>query len=151
MARERFVKFSRDAVYLWQAGPGNGREIVVLVVQADVVGQDVEGSVVGVCFGGCERVQGAFLFLGGGDALLLEFFHRLGTARLDLGEKVVLGNEMSCARVQRAGEERAEEKVQNRLERSSAHLSEDVVKGELGDEVQNVNRGEWRAVYKHGS
>lgn len=31
--------------------PGDGGEVVVFVVKADIVGENVEGSVVGVCLG----------------------------------------------------------------------------------------------------
>ena len=59
MRRQRFVEFTGDAVQRVQACPGDGREIVMFVVQADVVGEDIQGAVVGVGFWGLD-----FAFLG---------------------------------------------------------------------------------------
>lgn len=108
MTRQRLVELARDAVQLGQLRPRDGGEIVVLVVQADVVGEDVEGSVVGVCLWrrqGVERVRRGgcrFLRLFG-----LEVGEGLGAAGFRVREEVVLRDEVACAGVQGAGEEGA--------------------------------------------
>lgn len=62
MAGQRLVELARDGVQLVQFRPGDGGEIVVLVVQAHVVGEDIQRAVVGVCLRrgqGVEWVGGA--------------------------------------------------------------------------------------------
>ena len=46
VARQVAVEFIRDLVQLPKPGPRNSRKVVVLIVQADVVGQDVQNTVV---------------------------------------------------------------------------------------------------------
>jgi len=50
MLWEGLVEFAGDFSQLRKACPWDCREIVVLIVQADIVGEEVEGSVVGKCF-----------------------------------------------------------------------------------------------------
>lgn len=67
MAGQRLVELARDPVEDRQSGPRDGWEVMVLVVQADIVGEDVEGAVVGVCLWrgeGIERVRLAVLIIG---------------------------------------------------------------------------------------
>lgn len=59
--------------------PRDSGEIMVLVMQADVVGEDVEGSVIGVRF--WRRERGKRMFFGFRVTVLrfrLEFLQRLG-------------------------------------------------------------------------
>jgi hypothetical protein len=56
MTRQGFVKLARDAMERMQSCPGDGWEIVMFVMQADVVGEAVEGPIVGVGFGGRKTI-----------------------------------------------------------------------------------------------
>lgn len=56
MAGEGFIEFASDAVQLVQSCPGDSGEVVVLVMQAHVVGEEVEGAVVRVGFRWGKRV-----------------------------------------------------------------------------------------------
>lgn len=49
MRREWLVELARDLSQLMKSGPGNRREVMVLVVQTDVVGEEVENAIVRVC------------------------------------------------------------------------------------------------------
>ena len=84
----------------------------MFVMQTYVVRQDVEWSVVGVCFGGREVIQGMGRFLFGGFRLLL--CDRLRSV-VDLGEEVMFCDEVACAWMERAGEERAQDEVEEGL------------------------------------
>lgn len=102
-----------------QLRPGDGREVVVLVVQTDVVGEDVQRAIVGVGFRGRQRVERVRLLL----LVLLLVLDGLGTV-LHVGEEIVLGNKVPGAGVQRAGEEGACNKVEERLERTPGDFGE---------------------------
>lgn len=124
------VELAGDVVELVEAGPGDGGEVVVLVVQADVVRQEVEGPVV--------RVG-----LGHGDAV-----GRVGLRRRHRRIHVVLGDEVAGERVQAAGQERREHEVQQRLRAQRAQHHG--VEGELGGDVEGRDPGEGHAVHGHG-
>lgn len=124
------VEFVRDAVQLGEPGPRDRREVVVLVVQADVVGEEVENAVV--------RVR-----LRDGDLV-----RRVRGVLLGLLEDIVLGDEVAGAGVQRAGQKAAQDQICQRF--SSCKLDEGVVKGELDDNVEQVNLGERQVVDEHG-
>lgn len=94
----------------------------MLVVQPDIVGEDIQGSVVGVGLRGRQRVERMRLLL----LVLLLILDRLGSV-LHLGEEVVFGDEVPGARVQRAGKEGTSNQVQERLERPAGELGEGVV------------------------
>lgn len=53
MGRKGLVKFAGNMTKFWKAGPRDGRKVVVLVVQTYVVGEEVQGTVIGVCFYRC--------------------------------------------------------------------------------------------------
>lgn len=133
--RQVRIKFLGNPVQLGQPRPRDGREVVVLVVQADVVGEEVQGTVV------AER-------LGHGD--LVPRHPRL---RHDLLVDVVLRNEMPGRRVQRAGEEGRQEEVQQRAESKVARQQGDkgVVEGQLDDDVEGVDPGQGDLVDHHGA
>lgn len=126
MAGQLVVELAGDGAKLGQAGPGDGGEVVVLVVQADVVGQKVEGTVVGKGLGDRDVVGG--VALGGGDGLV----------------DVVLGDEVAGERVEGAGEEGGEEEVEDGVEAEGG--VEGVVEGELDGDVEVVDPGEGDAV-----
>lgn len=147
VAGQRFVELLRDLVQLWQAGPRDSREIMVFIVQANIVGKDVEGTIVRVRLRRRERVQGMFLL-----RLILPssflFLNRFSPARLDVGEEVVFGDKVSCARVQGTRQERAQYEIVQWL-RGTAELDDAVVEDKLGNEIQDMDRGERRAVDEH--
>ena len=104
-----FVEIVRDAVQGVQARPGDGREVVVLVVQANVVGEEIQRSVVRVCFRERNLVGGIHsVFVG-------------------LLENVMFGDEVAGAGVERAGEEAAHDQVSQGP--SSCESNECVIEG----------------------
>lgn len=131
MVGEVVVELLGDAVELGQAGPGDGGEVVVLVVQADVVGEDVEGPVVRV------RLR-----------------DRRAVVRVRLGGRhglvhVVLGDEVAGQRVQAAGQEGGQDEVEHGLH---AHgLEDDSIEDDLHGEVDTGDPGEGHAVDAHGA
>lgn len=130
VVREIGVELAGDIVELVEAGPGDGGEVVVLVVQADVVRQEVEGPVVGVRLGDGDAVGG--IGLGGRDG------------RID----VVLGDEVAGERVQAACEEGGQQEVQHgpAAERADNHGVEE----DLHSDVEGRHPGEGDAVHGHG-
>ena len=129
--RQFIVKLVRNAVQLGKPCPRDCREVMVLVVQADVVCEVVENAVVRVRLWDGNlvgRVRGVLLWL---------------------LENVVLGDEVAGARVQRSGEEAAHNQVRQRL--SSCKLYEGVVKGKLDDDVEEMDLGQRQVVDEHGS
>jgi len=129
--RQVVVELVRDAIERGQAGPRNRREVVVLVVQADIIREEVECAVV--------RVR-----LGQGD-----FVRGVGGVLVRLLEDVVLGDEVAGAGVQRAREEAAQDQVAERP--SARKLHQCVVEGELHDDVEEVDLGERQLVHEHGA
>ena len=93
MLRQVFVEVVRDTIQRVEARPGDRREVVVLVVQTDVVGEEVERSVVRVGLGKWDLVGGVRRVL---------FW---------LLENVVFGDEVARARMERSGEEAAHDQV----------------------------------------
>lgn len=85
MLREIAVELVGDGVELPQSRPWNSGQIVVLVVETDVVGQDVQRAVVGVRLG----------------SRLLASYEQFSTSSV---KYVVLGNEVAGTRVEGAGE-----------------------------------------------
>jgi hypothetical protein len=137
MARQIAVKLIRNLVQLPQPGPRHSREVVVLVVQADVVREQVQRAVVRECL--WRRRELGFL------ALLIGLLQR---ARV-LGEDVVLSDEVAGDGVQRAGEERAQDEVAERFAADVLH--EEVVDGELHEDVESMDAGEGQVVDHHGT
>lgn len=131
MAGKRLVKLLCNVIHSVKSSPWNGREIVVLVVQPDIVGQDVEGAVVGKGLWNGDLVVG--VPLSRGDGLV----------------DVVLGDEVAGQRVQAAGKEGGEQQVEESVDRSEAE--EEDVKGDLGDDVEEVDPGHGDAVDGHGA
>lgn len=131
MAGELVVELAGDAAQLGQAGPGDGGEVVVLVVQADVVGEEVEGPVVRV------RLRHRHLVV----RVRLRRRHRL--------VHVVLGDEVARQRMQAARQERRQYEVQHSLRTEG--LEDDGVEGELDGYVGGGDPGKGHAVDAHGS
>lgn len=132
MARQRGVELIGGGAQRGQTRPGHGREVVVLVVVADVVGQDVERAVVAVGLGD-GHVGRVLRFLGGR--------HRL--------VDVVLGDEVAGGRVQGAGEEGGEQQVEEGRP-GGGGFREDGVEGELHGQVEQVHPGEGDLEDAHG-
>lgn len=103
MAGQLVVKFMRDAVKHGQSRPWYGGEIVMLVMQTHVVGKDIERSIVR------ERLRKW-------DPVL-----RVPCCGGLLLENVVLGDEVARTGVQRAGQERAQKQVYQRLSPNIFH------------------------------
>lgn len=94
-----------------QSRPGDSGEVVVFVVQADVVGDDIQGAVVRVSLWRCDLVFFGlgviFLLL----LLLLLLLDRLRSSVLYHREEIMLCDEMSRAGVQRPRQERAQQEI----------------------------------------
>lgn len=131
VAGKRLVKLFGNVIHGMESRPGNSREVVVLVVQPHIVGQNVKGTVVGKGLWNGDLVVGVPL--------------RRGDGLVD----VVLGDEVARQRVQAAGEEGGEQQVEESVGRSKAE--EEEVKGELGDDVEEVDPGHGDAVDGHGA
>jgi len=158
VAGQRLVELACDPVEDGQPGPRDGWEVVVLVVQADVVGEDVEGSIVRVCLGRREGIKRVRLLIFGVRHVFfavarlsrLPLLKRLGTALLNVREEVVLRDEVARARMQRSCQERAQEQIIQRLQGAAAELYKRIIEGELHDQVQDVDIRKGRAVNEHG-
>lgn len=94
MTRQWLVEFLCDLVEFRKASPWNRGEIVVFVVEAYVVSEEIERAIVGVCLWRWDaRVS------------------RVGCGNGGCAEEVVFGDEVAGAWVQGACEERGEEEV----------------------------------------
>lgn len=131
MARQGLVEFPGNVVHGMQPRPGNGREIVVLVVQADVVREDVEGPIIRKGLGDGDLV--VRVALGGRDGLV----------------DVVLGDEVAGEGVQAASQKGGEQQVEEGV--GGGVGDEEGVEGELDDDVEEVHPGEGDAVDGHGA
>lgn len=131
MTGQRLVELLGHLIHGRESGPRNGREVVVLVVQTDIVGEPIEGAVVGKCLGHGDHVAGVLL--------------RRGDGFVD----VVLGDEVASQGVQTACEKRRQQEIQHCVPRGVAH--EEGVEGELDGEVHEMDPGEGDAVDGHGA
>lgn len=127
------IELVGNLVEFVQTSPRDGREIVVFVMQANIVGQDVEGTIVRVGLGKGDLVGG----VGG-----------VGGILGGLLKDVVLGDEVAGAGVQRAGEEGAQDEVGKCA--AAGKMNQDIVEGELDDNVEEVDLGEGQVVDEHG-
>ena len=125
------VKLVRDLVQFVQTRPRHGRKVVVLIVQADVVGEEVEHAVVRV------RLRDRNL-VGLVQCLLVWLL-----------EDVMLCDEMACTRVQRSCQEATQNHVSKGF--STDGLYEGVVEDELCDDVEEVDLGQRELVDEHGT
>lgn len=134
MLRQRGIKLLCHLMQLRQPRPGDGGEIVMFIVQADVVREEIQRAVV------AKR-------LGDGDVV-----RRITGRRGDRLVHVVLGDEVARRGMQRAGEERGEEEVQQRIDAKVAReeVDQHVVEGQLDREVDPVHPGKGHAVDGHG-
>ena len=148
VARQVLVELAGRIVQRVQPRPRHGGEVVVLVVEADVVGQDVQGAVVGVglvWLGGCREGGGGCV---GGRGALLRGGELRRRQRRAL-EDVVLGDEMAGAGVQAPREEGAEDEV---AKCAAAHgLDDCVVEGYLRGDVEEVQLRDGELVDEHGA
>lgn len=134
--RQPLVELGRDLVQLGQPRPGDRREIVVFVVQSHIVRDPVERAVV------AERLRD-------GDLVV-----RVAGFGRDLLVDVVLGDEVACRGVQAAGEEGAEQEVEEGVggeEGVGQQENNGVVEEELDGQVEPVYPGEGHAVDGHGA
>lgn len=132
VSRERGVELVGDLAQLGQACPGHSGEVVVLVVITNIVGQDVERTVVTVRLGNGYLVFRIGCF--GGHGLV----------------HVVLGDEVACGRMEGSGQEGREEEVQEGIPRLQSG-DENVVEEELDDKVEKMDPGEGHLEHAHGA
>jgi hypothetical protein len=128
---QRVVEFVSNISHSMETGPGDGGEVVVLVVKTDIVGEPVERSIVG---------EG----LGHGD-LVLGIASRGGDGLVD----VVLSDEVAGQGVQTSGEEGREQQVEERVDRGV--LEEKKIERDLNNDVEEVDLSQGNAVDGHGS
>jgi hypothetical protein len=128
------VEFLCNLVDLPESGPRNSREIVVLVVQTNVVGQVVEGSVVRESLGNQNT---------------LFRVARLLVLKRRTVENVVFGDEVASHGVQRSGQETAQNEVSNSL--AAPRLDKDVIEQQLNNNVECVDLGHGDLVDHHRS
>lgn len=124
--RQIVVELVSDTIELRQSGPRHGREIVVLVMQSDVVGEVVQHAVVAECL----RDGDVFPVDTGGD------FGRGLALDIRAVEDVVLCDEVAGAGVERAREEGGEYQVLEGL--LAAGLDQHIVECYLHDDVEEV-------------
>lgn len=127
--RQIIIKLMRDLVELRKARPRHGREVVVLVVESDIVCEEVEDAVVGVCLRDWDLVRWVRGVLG------------------RLLKDVMLGDEVACTGMERASQEAAQDQVSDRF--SADKLDECIVEEELGDDVEEVDLRQRELVYEH--
>lgn len=131
MARQVVVELGSQVSNGMQASPGNGGEVMVLVVEADVVREPVERAVVG---------EG----LGNGDAVIRVLL-RGGDGFVD----VVLSDKVASQGVKATSKEGRQEEVEVSVE--GGEVDEGGVEGELDSNVQEVDLGQGNAVHGHGA
>lgn len=129
VAGEVDVELSRQGVQRGKTGPGDGGEVVVFVVQADVIREQVKPAVVREGFRDRDE--------------------RRGITGLDGGwvKDVVLGDEMSGAGVQRAREEGTRDEIGERV--VAGVFDEENVEDELRGDVEEVESRERELIYHH--
>jgi len=132
MARQIVVKLVGNLVQLVQSSPRNGREIMVFVVQADIVSEQIERSVVRERLGDGRVAGGIF---GGfvGEALAVE--------------DVVLGDEVARTGVQGAGQEGRGDEIVERV--CAAESYKGHVECHLGGDVEGVDSCQGQLVDHH--
>lgn len=130
MSRKRIVEFSSDLAKFGKTRPRHGREIVVLVVIANVVGHDVERTVITIGLGNGNLIVWIRCF------------------RSDGLVNVVLGNEVTSRGVEGSGEEGRQEEVKKRLPRAQSR-EEDVIKSDLDNKVEEMHPGEGHLEHTH--
>lgn len=118
-----------NVAHLVEARPRNGGEVMMLVVQPDVVGEDVAWSVVREGLGHGHLVVRVPLLRGHGLVY------------------VVLRDEVTGERVQGASEERGEDEVEERID--ATRSVDNIVEGRLNSDVQEVDASERHAVDEH--
>ena len=132
--RQRIIKLLCNLIQLRKSCPWDSWEIMVFIMESDVVCEDIQGTVVRVRFWN-------------GGALDVFWDRRV----VDCGwvENVMFGDEVRRKWVERPGEERRHEEVDQCVE---AHcLSDDRVESEFDDQIESVDAGEWVFVYHHGT
>lgn len=131
MKRQLVVKLVGEAVQRGETRPRDGREVMVLVVQSNIVCQDIQRSVVRVCLWDRDLVRG------------------VESGGLRLLEDVVFGDKVAGARVQAPRQERAQYHISHCL--STDEVGQGVVEGELDDDVEEVDFRERELVHEHGT
>lgn len=108
----------------------------MFIVQADVVGKDVEWAIVGVCFWNRREVGR----LAHGSRLAVD---------VTLVVHIMLRDEMTRAWMQRSCQERTEDEICKRPRSEPSHDGH--VKGDLRHDIEKVNSGQRELIHHHRS
>ena len=122
MPRQIRIKLLGHLVQCGQATPWHGGEIMMLIMQADIIRQQIQRAIVTKRLGQRHSPSRPILTL---DARV----------RRD-AEEIVLGNEVPRAGMQRAGEEGGEDEVVQRV--GGCVRDEGVVERDLREDVEEV-------------
>ena len=131
MARQLCIEFLCDLVHGRQPAPRYGREIMMLVMQANVIRQQIQGTVI--------RIR------------LRQRCASRAARRCQLRaiKDIVFGYKMARTRVQGAGEEGGEDEV---CESVGAEVADhEIVEQALGKDVEEVELRERELVDEHGT
>lgn len=129
--RQGLIKLLGNLIQRMKPCPRDGGEVVVLVVVSDVVGKNVERTIVRKCLRKRDLVVG--VALSGGNGLVY----------------VVLGDKVASQGVQAASQEGREQQVEKGVVGSIT--DQDDVKRSLNKDVEGVNLGQVHAVHRHGT
>lgn len=103
----------------------------MFIVISDIVSEDVQNPIVGICFGD-RYVPGHF---------------PIGKGRF--GKDIMLGNKMGGTRMERTGQKGTQNEIHQRL--GPQELDNQHVEGNLSGNVAKVDRPKWDAIDEHGS
>lgn len=131
MVRQGLIKLLGSFIQRMKSCPGDGGEVVVLVVVSDIVGKNVERTIVRKGLRERDLVVG--VALSGGNGLVY----------------IVLGDEVASQGVQAASQEGREQKVEKSVVRSGA--DQDDIERDLNKDVESVNLSQVHAVHRHGT
>lgn len=131
VAGQVIIEFVSNLAHFMKTSPRHCREVVVLVVKSDVVGEPVEGPIVREGLGDGDLVL--WVASGGSNGLV----------------HVVLGDEVASQRVKTPSQKGGEQQVEKRVDRGV--LQENEIKGDLDSDVEGVNSSQRNAVDGHRS
>lgn len=131
VVRQWLIVFLGNLVERWKPRPRNGREIVVFVVQAHVISQQVEWPVVRECLWDGSELRVCVCV----DSLALE--------------DVMFCNEMRGTRMERSCQERAHNQIPQGI--GPSKFDQGVIEAQLCNDVEGMDSCERELVYEHWS